>query len=318
MPIDYLHNHKEFSSLLNILEEETRIIPQLIEKDYWIMHVLYGLKKQGFEFELKGGTSLSKGYKIIDRFSEDIDIHIKPSAELTVETNPKKAKPNHVKSRKDYYDWLAENIKIDGIVSVERDEAFDNKKTYNSGGIRLKYPRVTSPVSDMKDGILLELGFDTVTPNNPLTISSWAIDKASETKNVEIKDNRAIDVLCYSPSYTFVEKLQTIVTKFRKEEEGGIELPNLMRQYYDLYSLLSIEEVRNFIGTQEYLDHKEARLSDADLKVPIAENEAFRLSNVELRSKFIKRYKATSKLYYKDQPEFETLLTRIHEFLNRF
>ena len=75
MPIDYLHNHKEFANLLSILETETGIIPQLIEKDYWIMHVLYGLKQKGFEFELKGGTSLSKGYKIIDRFSEDIDIH---------------------------------------------------------------------------------------------------------------------------------------------------------------------------------------------------------------------------------------------------
>jgi len=318
MPIDYLHNHKEFANLLSILESETGIIPQLIEKDYWIMHVLYGLKQKGFEFELKGGTSLSKGYKIIDRFSEDIDIHIKPSSSLTVETDPKKTKPSHVKSRKDYYDWLAKNINIDGIISVERDEAFDNKKTYNSGGIRLIYPSVTSPVNGMKDGILLELGFDTVTPNNPLTISSWAFDKANATDNVEIKDNRAIDVLCYSPSYTFVEKLQTIVTKFRKEEEGGVELPNLMRQYYDLYSLLGIEEVIKFIGTQEYLDHKAARLSNADLKVPLHENEGFKFSNTELRSKFIQRYKSTSKLYYNGQPEFETLLTRIHEFLDKF
>ncbi len=38
------------------------------------MQVLYELTKHGFDFELKGGTSLSKGYKIIDRFSEDIDI----------------------------------------------------------------------------------------------------------------------------------------------------------------------------------------------------------------------------------------------------
>ncbi|MEX2233306.1 MAG: hypothetical protein WD824_14180 [Cyclobacteriaceae bacterium] len=69
MPIDYLHNHPEFPALLRILEEETGILAGLIEKDYWIMHVLHGLRKQGFDFELKGGTSLSKGYKIIERFS---------------------------------------------------------------------------------------------------------------------------------------------------------------------------------------------------------------------------------------------------------
>lgn len=78
MATAYLHNHKDFPDLLRILEEETGILPGLIEKDYWIMHVLHGLKQQGFNFELKGGTSLSKGYKIIDRFSEDIDIHITP------------------------------------------------------------------------------------------------------------------------------------------------------------------------------------------------------------------------------------------------
>jgi predicted nucleotidyltransferase component of viral defense system len=69
MPIDYLHNHKDFPALLRIVSDEMGIAAGLIEKDYWIMHVLYGLKSQGFEFELKGGTSLSKGYHIIDRFS---------------------------------------------------------------------------------------------------------------------------------------------------------------------------------------------------------------------------------------------------------
>jgi hypothetical protein len=135
------------------------------------MHVLYGLKKQGFDFELKGGTSLSKGYKIIDRFSEDIDLQINPPAELDVETSTNKIKPSHIDSRKRYYDWLAENIKIDGIISVERDNAFDDLPNYRSGGIRLNYRSHTEVVEGVKVGILLEVGFDDVTPNNPLTIS---------------------------------------------------------------------------------------------------------------------------------------------------
>ncbi len=44
----YLHNHPEFKSLLDILEEETGIQASLIEKDYWIMHVLYSLKELGY------------------------------------------------------------------------------------------------------------------------------------------------------------------------------------------------------------------------------------------------------------------------------
>ncbi len=113
---DFLHNHKSFKDLLLILEREKSIVPGLLEKDYWIMHVLYGLKKAGFSFELKGGTSLSKGLGIINRFSEDIDIRINPPVELLVnETGTKK---NAVASRFRFYDWLAATLKIDGIVKV--------------------------------------------------------------------------------------------------------------------------------------------------------------------------------------------------------
>ncbi len=141
MPNKYLHEHPDFVDLLRILEQETKIQLQLIEKDYWIMHVLYGLKKQGLDFELKGGTSLSKGYKIIDRFSEDIDIHIKPPAHLGVNENPKNTKTKSVSSRKEYYDWLAGHIKIDGITSIERDYAFDDELYYRSG--RLNHPFIS-------------------------------------------------------------------------------------------------------------------------------------------------------------------------------
>ena len=39
----------------------------------------------------------------------------------------------------------------------------------------------------------------------------------------------------YHPGYTFVEKLQTIATKFRKEREAGVPNQNQMRQYYEMY-----------------------------------------------------------------------------------
>ena len=78
MSADYLHNHPQFADLIRIVAQEKGIDPALVEKDYWIMHCLYGLQQLGLTFELKGGTSLSKGYQIINRFSEDIDIRIEP------------------------------------------------------------------------------------------------------------------------------------------------------------------------------------------------------------------------------------------------
>jgi predicted nucleotidyltransferase component of viral defense system len=317
MPSKYLHDLKEFPDLIKILANETGVLTGLIEKDYWIMHVLYGLTKQGFSFEMKGGTSLSKGYKIINRFSEDIDIQINPPEELEVVSNPKNTKDSAVESRKKYYDWLAKEIKIDGIIKVERDKAFDNTITYNSGGVRLHYKSYTEKVEGLKDGILLEVGFDTVTPNEKLTISSWAYDRAAATEGIEIIDNRALDISCYHPGYTFVEKLQTIATKFRQEQENGNQYQNLMRQYYDVYNLLDNDVVQKFIGTDEYYRHKEARFKGKEKGIVIAETEAFLLSSTELRQQFGKRYRATAGLYYRGQPPFEELLSRIKENIGK-
>src|SRR5882672_2156308 len=201
MPTDYLHNHKQFPDLIRIVAEQKGIDPALVEKDYWIMHCLYGLQKLGMKFELKGGTSLSKGFQIINRFSEDIDIRIDPPAELQVKTGRNQTKPTQVQSRKDFYDWLAKTIRIDGIDKVQRDTAFDNKDFF-SGGVRLFYKSFTEPVEDLKDGVLLEAGFDDVTPNAAKDISSWAYDYAA-TK-VTIIDNRAKGVACYDPGHTLV------------------------------------------------------------------------------------------------------------------
>ena len=313
---EYLHDHKEFASLINILADEKKIEAGLIEKDYWIMHVLYGLKKQGFQFELKGGTSLSKGYRLIDRFSEDIDIHIKPDEKFDINENPKNTNKNNAAKRKLFYDSLATEIKIPGIISIVRDTAFDEETTYRSGGIRLHYENKVDKVGAIKDGILLEAGFDDVTPNRTITISSWAFDKAHELK-VDVKDNRALDIICYHPGYTLVEKLQTIATKFRNEQGNGNKGVNFMRQYYDVYCLLGSQEVLEFIGTPEYLKHKEKRFPTVDYEIPIYKNEAFLLSSPEIRADFTARYKTTAALYYQGQPPFDELTERIAKHIEK-
>lgn len=308
---DYLHNHREFEQLIRIVADEQKVDPYLVEKDYWIMHVLYGLIELKYNFELKGGTSLSKAYRIIDRFSEDIDIHIKPPAELHVNENPKNTKNATVEARKNFYDWLAGNTGINGIVNVLRDTDFDDITYYRSGGIRLFYRSYTTLLEGVKEGILLEAGFDRVTPNEQITISSWMFDKGFEALGNALIDNRAKDVLCYHPGYTFVEKLQTIATKFRNEKEGKSKEPNFMRQYYDVACLLNNQLVLDFIGTEEYFTHKKERFPKADFEIPIKDNDAFKLEDAEIRAAHEKRYVLSKGLYYKGQPPFQHLLDQI-------
>jgi len=315
MSLDYLHNHPEFKDLIRSVEHQRNIDSRLVEKDYWIMCCLYGLQKEGFQFELKGGTSLSKGYQIIHRFSEDIDIRIEPPDGMDVKIGQNQTKPAHCESRKKYYDWLALKIRMSGINKVARDTKFDNE-TYFSGGVRLYYESAFSILEGIKEGVLLEAGFDDVTPNEPKDISSWALDFAQEN-GMKVKDNRAYGVLCYHPGYTLVEKLQTIVTKFRKQQKEGRIPANFIRHYYDVFCLLKNDMVQSFIGAPDYVAHKKKRFPVKDQGTPLAEQEAFVLKNAETRKQYKDQYRKTAALYYEGQPPFEEIMDIILKNLGR-
>ncbi len=315
MSLDYLHRHQDYKALIQTVAEEKGIAPDLVEKDYWIMHCLYGLTQQGYTFELKGGTSLSKGFGIIHRFSEDIDIRIEPSPEADVPIGKNQNKPQHCEKRQAFYDQLAREISIDGIDKVERDHAFDDAK-FRSGGIRLRYSGINPISMGMKDGVLLEVGFDVVAPNRKVDISSWPLDFAKQ-HGMPVIDNQATGIACYEPGYTFVEKLQTIVTKYRNQQANGDMPKNFMRHYYDIYCLLDDESVKAFIGTDVYLEHKKTRFPVVDYQIPIAENEAFLLSDAKTRELYERSYQETAALYYQEQPSFEELLERIRSYIDR-
>ena len=134
----FLHEQEGFLGLVEQIAGALNIEAYLIEKDCWLMHCLWGLKQQGWKFELKGGTSLSKGHQLIHRFSEDIDIRFEPPSEHGVKFGKNHDKPAHQASRREFFDWLATEIKIPGLKSVARDTDFDDAK-YRNCGILLGY-----------------------------------------------------------------------------------------------------------------------------------------------------------------------------------
>ena len=310
---EFLHDRRDFDQLLAVLANAHGVAPMLVEKDYWIMHSLWGLQAQGFVFELKGGTSLSKGFGVIHRFSEDIDIRIAPPADMDVKIGRNQDKPAHIASRRAYYDALAQRIRIPGIDSVDRDTYFDDQKM-RSAGIRLSYTTRAARLTGVKDRILLELGFDDTAPNRPVTISSWALDFAI-ARGVQVFDNRAVDVACYAPTHTFVEKLQTISTKYRRLAQAQEFPANFLRHYYDVYCLLGLQEIQDFVKLPEYQRRKVERFRSGD-ELVIAKNPAFTLTDSVQRGRFAREYHKSSTLYYQGQPDFDELLTRIGEHIH--
>jgi hypothetical protein len=65
----------EFSPTVDAAAEQLGILPVAVEKDYWASEVLRVLQSDfDDDFIFKGGTSLSKGYRLIERFSDDVDV----------------------------------------------------------------------------------------------------------------------------------------------------------------------------------------------------------------------------------------------------
>jgi nucleotidyltransferase AbiEii toxin of type IV toxin-antitoxin system len=306
-----LHELEDFSELIEVTAGNLNIDPGLVEKDYWIMH-LWGLQQLGIGFELKGGTSLSKGHQLIHRFSEDIDILIHPDGDLP--TKPNQNSPKHVEARRAFYDSLPGRLVINAM-TAERDHGFDDERMH-SAGIRLRYNEINRFPEGVKPGILLEAGFDQVAPNRPCLISSWAFDRAQASELERLTDNRAVDVPCYEPGYTLVEKLQTISTKFRKQQETGEMPANFMRHYYDVHCLLGVQDVQEFVGSKAYYQHKDLRFRQGDEK-DLRRNDAFILADRPTRELYERAYGGTRALYYREQPPLDEILKRLDQHLDR-
>lgn len=108
-----LHNDKEtFEQVILKVASETGIEPGIIEKDYYVTLFLSRIVQLQSSIIFKGGTSLSKCYKAINRFSEDIDLNIDTESKPT-EGQRKKLKENIVSIIDEFGFTLdnAENVK---------------------------------------------------------------------------------------------------------------------------------------------------------------------------------------------------------------
>jgi len=183
-----------------------------------------------------------------------------------------------------------------------------------SAGIRAEYASLFASEPTLKEGVVLELGFDQTVPNVSCKITSWALEKALAL-GLPIVDNRA-NIYCYCPEYTFVEKLQTISTKYRLQQKNQTLPSNFLRHYYDIYKLLENDRVLGFIGSDAYLKHKAKRFRTEDEKV-ISKNLAFTMPDQKTRKLYAKEFRNKSAMYFSKQPEFAEILQRILMHIER-
>lgn len=217
----FIHEDAEFGRIIGIVAAATGIDRSLIEKDYWVVHALWALHAGPFDIWFKGGTSLSKGFGLIQRFSEDLDLKVVPldlSAAPLV--NWKADKPQHIESRKEWYRWLSGQIRVAGaevMLDEQHWQVGSTDSKARGADIQVRYPgqHLAELAGHNLPFVKLELGDARVVPFVTRPVSSF-IHEYLEGRNqlTEFTDNRPRSVRHVHPWVTLLEKLDAISKRY--------------------------------------------------------------------------------------------------------
>jgi hypothetical protein len=219
----------EFGPTIDAAAEQLGISSTAIEKDYWVTQVLRALGHDFAEdFVFKGGTSLSKGYGILKRFSDDLDILILRGA------RGKGATDRLMKSIGEAAAAAAEGLA----------ERYGGSETGVHRTFRVSYPATYRPTDAVATSVLLEMGVrGGPNPHERVPIGSLLGNtlEAAGTDLGQYDDLQPFEVAVLHPGRTLLEKLYGIHDLARQLSANALEADKLRRNgrhFYDVYQLL--------------------------------------------------------------------------------
>lgn len=239
-------NKELFSDAILLASDHLKINPIYIEKDYWITRSLKMLQ-QGPEAEkaiFKGGTSLTKAYRIGNRFSEDIDIAIANADELS---------GNQLKTlMKKISGSMTEGLTEIDVSGVTSKGSKYRKAVY-------LYPSMMESVNDnvIKEGqILVEIN----SYANPYPFEQREISSFLYEYFKAINRNDLIDEYQLHPfSLRVLDKRQTLTEKMVSLLRQSLsknyqnDLGSKIRHFYDIHYLLQDKECCSYVNSGEFL-----------------------------------------------------------------
>jgi hypothetical protein len=208
----FVHDDPEFADLLRIVAASRGLAVSLIEKDYWVTHALWALHAEGFEVWFKGGTSLSKGFGLIRRFSEDLDLKVAPgSTGIPAAQNWRSEGVKATAARRGFFEALASTLRVPGArVGLDPDA---DDPTWRNARLQVRYPQAepTARAGWMRPFVLLEVGDARVTPFVLRDLGSLVHDELERLGRLDAyTENRPRGVRCVHPLVTLIEKLDAL------------------------------------------------------------------------------------------------------------
>lgn len=219
----YLHNDKEnFIDIITATAEHFTIPEEQVEKDYYVSHLLAYLVKQVPSIVFKGGTSLSKCYGVVKRFSEDIDVHYASDKKLT-QGEKKQFKEKIIGAIKD--------------AQLEHLNPEDIRSRRDHNNYIVGFPQQTEHTGTVRNYLLVETFIPIkVFPTEVRSVSSYILEfLEEENENDIIKKYRlqSFDINVQRIDRTFIDKLFAICDYYEQEKFNRNS-----RHLYDLYKII--------------------------------------------------------------------------------
>lgn len=211
-----------------------------VEKDWWVVHTLALI----FSMEcapaliFKGGTSLSKGWNLIQRFSEDIDLAIDReylgfAGDLNRQQIKKLRKASYAFMTTTFITELAEHFAAAGFKDVNIRYIDTGQSDQDPIIIEIYYPKLTEKENYLRPGVLVEVGCRSL--REPMTQRTFSTLVAENFNDRPFAD-RPITIPIVNPERTFLEKIFLLHEEFQKAPER-IRVDRLSRHLYDIEKL---------------------------------------------------------------------------------
>lgn len=265
------HDHEAFSELIIAASNELHIPPGIIEKDYYVTLALRELASRVKGMVFKGGTSLTKCYQILDRFSEDIDISYAASEGIPGESRKRQLKKAVVSS-----------IESMGF-SVANLEEIRSRRSYNC--YRASYSSIYSPLLELKPELVIEtyialLPFPTV--NRMADNYIYRFLKMTEQEGLaEEFDLVPFEITTQAIQRTLIDKVFAICDYYLSDK-----VDRHSRHLYDIYKIMEyakpdaslsglVQEVRSLREPLPVCPSAKAGVCIHDVLVEIVDKEVY-------------------------------------------
>lgn len=246
-------------------EYASGIQAKALEKDWWVTLTLKALFQGAYATQIvfKGGTSLSKCWKLIQRFSEDIDIALAPEAFGFVhEENP--SGRSVVRLRTAGCEFTNTRFKAElekqlaalglpsGTVTITTAPVVEGHPEKDPQTLHLKYKSLFDPNLYIPDEVKIEVGVRSLLdPNATVEIQSLLTEYNPNAAYPEIP----FPLTAVAARKTFLEKAFLLHEEFSREDRTKVRFFRMSRHLYDLGKMIGTNIESEALADHELYDH---------------------------------------------------------------